>query len=247
MVEVWFLALVAGAFLAGGVVKGAIGLGLPLVAIAIMSNVITVPEALPIASIPILVTNGWQAVQGLDWRIMFRRLFLLNLFACFGIAVGSTLLFELRPEILGLTMGVLLVVYVLINLVAVDFRIRPDQEPYLSPPSGLIGGALFGMTGSLAVPVVPYLQALHLPKDEFVQAVGMVFFLTAIVFAGSLAANGAYTWTNLGIAVGALIPAAIGMVGGIRLRGLIPEDKFRIVVYLVILFLGLNLVRKAVW
>lgn len=245
--ETWFLLLVTGAFFLGGMVKGTIGLGLPLVAIAFMSSALTIPEALPIAALPILVMNAWQAMRGVDWRIIFRRLLLLNLFACIGIALGSTLLFELKPEILGMTMGVLLVIYVLINLVAVDFHVQPDQEAWVAPPAGLIGGVLFGMTGSLAVPIVPYLQALKLDKDAFVQAVGLVFFITAVAFVGALYVNGAFTATNVAISVGALIPSAIGMAIGTWIRSFIPQEKFRFVVYLFILLLGLNLIRKGIF
>ena len=245
MPETWFLLLVTGAFFLGGVVKGTIGLGLPLVAIAFMSSVITVPEALPIASLPILVMNAWQAAQGLNWRVVFRRLLMLNLFSCIGIGFGSLLLFELDPTIVGVVLGVSLVAYVVVNLLALDLQVPRRLEPRVSPPCGLVGGVLFGMTGSLAFPVVPYLQALRMPKDEFVQAVGMVFFLTAVVFVASLAAQSAYTWANSAISVGALIPSAAGMAIGTWLRGRVSEDLFRKLIFLFIMILGLNLVQKA--
>jgi uncharacterized membrane protein YfcA len=245
MLEVWFLLLVAGAFFLGGIVKGTIGLGLPLVAIGFMSSIITVPETLPIAAIPILAANGWQALQGLHWKVVFRRLFLLNLACCIGIAFGSSLLFEIDPDIIGLMMGILLVVYVLLNLVTVDFRIPANKEAILSPPVGLCGGVLFGMTGSLVIPVLPYLQALNLQKDDFVQAVGMVFFITAIAFFAGLAANGAFTWTNLAIGGGALVPSGLGMAIGVAIRSRISQERFRHVVFFCIFLLGLNLIRQA--
>ena len=247
MPETWFLLLVAGAFFLGGTVKGTIGLGLPLVAIAFMTTAITVPEALPIASLPILLMNAWQAARGLDWREVFRRLFLLNLFASIGIAFGALLLFRLDPDVVGMILGASLVVYVTVNLIAFDMHIPRRLESRISPPCGLVGGVLFGMTGSLAFPVVPYLTALRMPKDEFVQAVGMVFFLTAVVFVGSLAAQGVYTWTNTAISAGALIPSSIGMAIGTWLRGKVSEELFRKLVFLFILILGLNLIRQALF
>jgi uncharacterized membrane protein YfcA len=247
MPEVWFILLVGGAFFLGGIVKGTIGLGLPLVAIGFMSSVITLPEALPIASIPILFANGWQALQGLNWRVVFRRLFLLNLCACIGLAGGSLLLFEIDPLILGLVMGILLVIYVAVNLLAVEFRVPPEKENMLSVPIGLSGGVLFGMTGSLVIPVLAYLQALNMQKDDFVQAVGMMFFITAIAFAIALFANGAYTWTNAAIGAGALVPSGLGMVIGMSLRNRVSQELFRKLVYLVIFLLGANLIRQAIF
>jgi len=48
-------------------------------------------------------------------------------------------------------------------------------QPLLSPTVGILTGLLTGVIGSFVMPLVPYLQALDLDKDAFVQAMGLAF------------------------------------------------------------------------
>ena len=59
--EIWALAAVAAVFLAGGVVKGGIGLGLPTVSIGLMAIWMPVEQAAGILILPVILTNIWQA------------------------------------------------------------------------------------------------------------------------------------------------------------------------------------------
>ena len=52
------------AFFFGGVVKGVVGVGLPLTSIALMTLVIDLRLAVPLLVIPIVVTNIIQALRG---------------------------------------------------------------------------------------------------------------------------------------------------------------------------------------
>jgi hypothetical protein len=49
--------VIAGAFLAAGVAKGALGMGLPLVAIGLISFVLPLQDALALMVLPTLSTN----------------------------------------------------------------------------------------------------------------------------------------------------------------------------------------------
>ena len=51
---------------------------------------------------------------------------------------------------------------------------------------GGINGVLTGMTGSFVVPGVLYLQALALPRDAFIQAMGILFTISTVALAVSL-------------------------------------------------------------
>src|SRR5690606_4573999 len=54
------LVLIAVALGAGAIVKGATGMGLPLIAVPALAASFGVPHALAIMTVPILVTNIWQ-------------------------------------------------------------------------------------------------------------------------------------------------------------------------------------------
>ena len=62
MWEPEIVAMVVGTFLLAGFIKGVIGMGLPVVALAFLGSTLGVREALTIMLIPGLVTNTWQAL-----------------------------------------------------------------------------------------------------------------------------------------------------------------------------------------
>ena len=72
MTEIQML-VIAGAFLVAGVAKGAIGIGLPPIAVGLMTLALPLEDALAIMTIPTLTTNVWQAIYGTGLRRLIRR------------------------------------------------------------------------------------------------------------------------------------------------------------------------------
>jgi hypothetical protein len=64
---------VAAVFLLAGGVKGVLGLGLPTVAMGLLSVVMTPAEAAGILVIPALVTNVWQVALGPALLVLLRN------------------------------------------------------------------------------------------------------------------------------------------------------------------------------
>jgi uncharacterized membrane protein YfcA len=80
-----------------------------------------------------------------------------------------------------------------------------------------VGGAtgfITAATGVFVIPAVPYLQALCFEREEFMQALGLSFTVSAIALAWSLVSAGTL---NLGTGLYsllALVPALAGMIAG---------------------------------
>jgi len=51
-------------FVVGGVVKGTLGVGLPLVVVPLLSLLFDAPMAIGLLVLPVLVSNGLQAIEG---------------------------------------------------------------------------------------------------------------------------------------------------------------------------------------
>lgn len=241
------IATVVIAFVAAGCVKGVIGLGLPLTAIAILTTTIGLREAIPLIVVPVLVTNAWQASRGGALMLHFRRFWSMNLLLCAGTWGGTVLLFMIDPSISLLVLGAVIIVYVLVNLFAVSARVRAGHEVWLSPAVGLFSGVLTGVTGSVGVPVAVYFQALGLEKEAFLQAISLTFLLAALTWIPALASQSAYDLETALASSAALAPAFAGMWIGGRIRGRLSEDRFRIGVMIFLLIVGANLIRKAVF
>ena len=73
---VLIIAACAFAILFGGLVKGTLGVGLPLFAVPIMSLMIGSKQATALVSMPVLVSNIWQAWQEGNWKASLKRFWL---------------------------------------------------------------------------------------------------------------------------------------------------------------------------
>ncbi len=240
------LITVAVAFLLGGVVKGVLGLGLPLTAVAVMSSVLDLRVAVPLLVIPITVTNLFQAIRGDHLRAILRRYWAMLSASALGVWFGTYTFYRVDTSFLLVALGLVVCTYTLFNLFAVRIHLSDATIPIWSPVIGAFSGVLSGTTGSLGVPIAIYLQALGLSKDVFVQAVGIQFLITGSMWMVALIQQGGLNATNLPVSALALIPAAAGMAAGAWLRRRMPEDRFRTALFVLLLLVGLNLIRKGV-
>ena len=77
-------------------------------------------------------------------------------------------------------LGSMLALYGLYGLCVKKLPHLGKHERWLSPIIGYIGGAVTVATGVIIIPIVPYLQSLHLKRDELVQALGLTFTVSTI-------------------------------------------------------------------
>lgn len=216
---------IGAVFLIAGAVKGVTGMGLPTVAIALLSFVMTPMEAAGLLIVPSLFTNGWQVLSGAPVYPLWERLWPMMIGICLGTLVGSLVL--RHNGLAAGTLGLALVAYALMGLLKVQWKIKSDDEHWLSPLTGAMTGVLSSATGVFVLPAVPYLQALGLSKDELVQAMGLAFTVATMSLAVSLAAQDAWQPAVAGASFAAQIPAIAGMMLGQRARARLHPGMFR--------------------
>ena len=245
MTDPAIIAAIIATFVLAGAVKGVIGLGLPTVSLGLMTAVLDLPSAMALMILPSLVTNLWQGVVGGNLRVLLVRLWPFLGMATVTIWLGAQALSRIELSWLSALLGVLLIAYSGLNLAGVRLSIGPSQERIAGPGFGLVNGVLTGMTGSFVMPGVMFLQAIGLPRDQLVQAMGILFTLSTAALAFALGAGGLWS-AELGITSAlAVIPAILGMVLGTRIRGRLSEAAFRRVFFLSILVLGLYIVVRS--
>jgi len=234
------------AFVFAGSVKGVIGLGLPLTALSILTTVIGIREAMPLIIVPVMITNLWQVLQGGALAILFRRFWSLNLTLAAGVWAGTVLLFIIDQGVVAAVLGVVVILYSLINIFAIRIRLPARREAALSPAVGIFSGVLTGMTGSIGVPIAIYFQALALDRESFLQAISLSFFLTSFFWAGALIDEGALNPRSAMLSAAVLVPALAGMYFGQRIRRHLSQVVFSKGVFVFLIIVGANLIRKAV-
>ncbi|KAF1019708.1 MAG: hypothetical protein GAK30_02941 [Paracidovorax wautersii] len=231
-------------FVAGGVVKGVTGMGLPTVAMGLLSAMLSPAAAAALLVAPSFVTNVWQWLAGAATAGLLRRLWPMMLAIAVGTVGGSALLARVDPLWSGLALGMALMAYAAYALAAPPLAVPPRLEPWLSPLVGLVTGVVTGATGVFVIPAVPYLQSLRLDKDALVQALGLSFTVSTLALATGLAAHGALRLEQLGLSSLAIVPALAGMWLGQAVRARISPKGFRLCFLLFLLLLGLELASR---
>jgi uncharacterized protein len=233
-----------GALLVAGAVKGVIGLGLPLTAISIMGAVIDLRTAIAYIALPVVATNIWQAVQGSRTVALLRQYWVINLFSVLGTFAGAEILFLVDAGILTTFLGLVVVVYVAINVTRFRPRISDAAAPWLAPPTGLLSGLLTGTTGSVGIPIALYLQARGVDKENFLRALALTFLISSSMLVVALVRKGAFGPDQATVSALSLIPAFLGMAVGQRLRNHLSEERFRHCVFAFLLIAAANLIRR---
>ena len=233
------LAFVIAVFAIAGMIKGTIGLGLPAVSMALLTLLMSPFQAATLLIIPSLVTNIWQLFAEGHVLRLIRRFWRLLL----GIIVGTIWSVfptlgqgEFQSEIL---LGGMLALYGAYGLFAKNMPNLAPHEKWLSPIIGYLGGAITVATGVIVIPVVPFLQSLHLKRDDLVQSLGLAFTVSTVCLAIYLYLNPVDQMNiDWKMSLIALIPALIGMWFGTKIRYRIPEQKFRKLFFLGLVLFG---------
>ncbi|TMJ26796.1 MAG: sulfite exporter TauE/SafE family protein [Alphaproteobacteria bacterium] len=237
------IAVIAVAFVVAGLAKGAIGMGMPPIAIGLMSFAVPLESAIAIMVVPTMVTNIWQAIYGGGFRPLIRRFGTMAVTAMIGILAVGLLLSDLGSPRTAGWVGVLLVLYSIIALTPWRPSVPRRAEPWANPLIGLVSGAVAGSTGVAAVPFLPYMQSLDMDRHELVQALGIMFLFITGMLAVSLAMHGAYHMANSVAGVAAVAPTMVGVWIGQHARRRLSPETFRRIFIVGMLLVGLHLAR----
>jgi uncharacterized membrane protein YfcA len=240
------LLLAAGAFAAGGSVKGAFGFGLPLVTVPLLAMVMPPPTAIALMLVPVISANIVQAFQGGYYRSALRRFwpFFITMTVATLIAVQFLATFD--PKITSIVLGGIIILFSLYQLWSPTFDVSRRAEIFLTPLVGVIAGLIGGVTGLFGLPLVVYLVSLRLPKDEFVGTVSFWNLFGSLPLFGGLAWHGILTLPIAGASGGGALISILGVWAGTWARGYLPQAIFRRILLAILVVVGANLIRRSV-
>ncbi|WP_343583515.1 sulfite exporter TauE/SafE family protein [Herbaspirillum sp.] len=235
------LAVCLGVFLLAGFVKGVIGLGLPTVAVGLLSLAMPPVQAAALLIVPSMVTNVWQLLAGGAFMALARRLWAMLAGIVAGTLAGSGFMGADGGRRAIVALGVALVLYAAAGLASFKLQVPGRAEKWWSPIVGLVTGLITAATGVFVIPAVPYLQALNLERDQLIQALGLSFTVSTVALAINLGQGGALGGSVAGASAVVLLPALLGMAIGTWVRGRVKAPTFRRCFFAGLLLLGLHL------
>ena len=232
-------------FLLAGLVKGVIGMGLPTVAMGLLSLAIPPVQAAALLVIPSLVTNLWQLLAGPSFSALIRRFSTMMIATVAGTVAGIGLLTGSAGPLATIALGIVLAVYGIVGLRTLHLKIPARHQPWLSPAVGLVTGVLTGATGIFVIPAVPYFNALGLSKEELIQTLGLSFTVSTLALAAGLLLKGQFELQLATHSLLALLPALGGMFLGQQLRNRLKQEVFRRWFFAALLVLGIYMALRA--
>lgn len=239
------LAWCAASLAVAGLVKGIAGIGIPLVGVSLLSMVLTVPQAVALLPVPIIVANTWQTVAGGMVLATCRRYALLIVAMGVGTFAGGAMLASVDSTLLTGMLGIVVLLFAAAELARFRVRVPAQHERLAGTTAGFIGGVLGGLSGVFGPPVIMYLASMELRKEAFVATISAIYLITGILLGAMLASYGIASTRELIWSAIATLPLFAGLAVGQFTRRHVSEALFRKVLMSLLLLIGLNMVRRA--
>ena len=240
------LLLIGATFLLAGFVKGIVGMGLPTVSLAILTTIVGLRDAMALMILPSLATNFYQGLAGPVFGEVMRRFWPMLLATLVGTFVGLNIGMGIATTILASLLGCVLLVYAVSGLRGFNVNVNPAIEWLLTPSMGFLGGAMSGLVGVFIVPAILYLQMLKMPKEVFIQTMGVTLTVATLSLGLALSGFDLYSTGHAMTSAGALVPAFAGLYLGQLIRARLSEGVFRTVIFWALGFFGVYLILGAV-
>ena len=246
--DLGLIAIMTAALIVGGIVKGIVAIGLPIVTIAILLNFMPPMTVLAIVVLPIVITNLWQSARAGNLMEPVRRFWTMTVCFVIFLFIGARLVVELDTRVLFGVLGICVAIFSAISLLRPRVHpLRPRTEKWAGPLAGVLGGLLGGVSTIWGPPMMMYLMMLKLDKDTWVRTIGLVWFCGSVPLAIAYWRNGILNPDNFWLSAYACVPSMIGIRIGETLRDRINQETFRKVLLVILFIIGLNLIRRAVF
>jgi uncharacterized protein len=238
------LLLCALAFFLGGLVKGTLGIGLPLVALPLLSLGWPAVQAMALLAAPVLLSNIWQAWDsGISARGVRRFAPLLATLALATLATVPMTL-ALSDATLRTVLACVVLLAVTLNALPLKLTVPPAQERWWSAGVGAVSGVMGGVSALTGPVIISYLVSLRLPRDVFVGTISVIYLCGSVPLYASMAWQGRITALIATVSMLALLPMALGLHLGRRVRHRLSEALFRRLLLAFLALLALLLMLR---
>ena len=233
-------------YLLSATAKGVTGLGFSTMCLPFLAMTVGLKEALPLLISPSIATNVMVMHGAGQFSVAIRRFWPMLAATVPGLALGLWALALVDGRLAGAVLGGLLLVWCVFAYVNPELRLPTVWARALGPISGFLTGGLNGITGSQVLPVTPYLMALHLDRNLFIQTINCSFTLSSLIMVVGLNSMGLFT---VDATILSIVGAALAFAGvrlGERIRHSLSPERFRLALLAMLAVMGVGLMARAI-
>ena len=236
------IAFATAVLLLAGTIKGLIGLGMPTVALTLLTLQIDARAAVTLIVLPMLVGNIWQFWRGPDMVRCVKQHWRYALILVVVVALTVWLSQSVPDKLLRVVLGVLVLIFCISSWRSLVPPIPTHRVRLFEGISAVTAGLVGGLTAAWAPPLAMYLTGLRLERDEFVQALGFLIIAGSTSIFVMFVAVGHSSAPELTFSIFLFIPTLIGFSLGERLRRRTNPEQFKKLFLGAFSLLGVNLV-----
>jgi len=175
------IAILFVGLLLGGVLKGATGAGLPIIAIPVIASVFDIRVAVVLLAIPNFFTNLWQIIlyRRHNTEPVFTRNFAIA--GGLGAALGTSALAFMPLAMLSFLTASTIILYVVLRVKRPSFKLPLRTASRWVYPVGVVAGVLQGALGLSAPLSITFVHSIQLGREIFIITISVFFAVMSVI------------------------------------------------------------------
>lgn len=234
------LAAVLAVYFVAGVVKGALGFGLPLVAGAVLPLLVPLPLVLAVNAVLLPLANLVQFARAGSPAPRVRAHWPVLVALALAAPLAALFVARADPRLVAVAFGTFVALAALATLLTPEWRLPERLVQPVGFVTGLAGGLVAALTTAPGPVFVLYLVGTGADRRATLGALGLFLLVAGLLVGASFAALGLLTVPRAVLALLCLVPALAGMVLGDALGARVPAARLRVVVLAILVLLGLR-------
>jgi uncharacterized membrane protein YfcA len=241
--QVSIVAAVVCSLIVAGLLKGTIGVGMPVVALPLLSLFIDVKSAVMLLSMPLILSNLPQALEGGKTGRCVMQLMPVIFGMVPGLFLGVRVLLAVDANVAKIIAGLVLMCVGGVTLLTPTLRLQSRLVFPTGITFGFFGGVLGGIAAMSGPLVFIFLLAKGLRGKAFTKEASLYLVISAGLMAILLTASREFGWLDVSVSTAAMLPVALGMYVGQHIRDKIAPETFKKLVLTAVIAAGAELVR----
>jgi uncharacterized protein len=237
------IAAVFCSLIVAGLLKGIIGVGMPIVALPLLSLFMDVKSAVMLLSMPLIFSNVPQALEGGKTGPCLMQLMPVILGMIPGLFLGVRVLLALDANVAEIIAGLVVIGVGGITLFAPKLQLQSRLVLPTGVTFGFFGGILAAIAAMPGPLVFIFLLAKGLRGKAFTKEASLYLVVAAGLLAILLTASRRFNWLDVAVSTAAMLPVVLGMYAGQLLRDKIAPETFEKLVLIAVIAAGAELLR----
>jgi uncharacterized protein len=240
------LAIILAAVAVGSFAKGAVGIGLPIIAIPTAAAFLGVEHAIVVMTIPVFASNIWICWRYRKLATEIPNLPVALIYAAAGTLVGTIILATLSDNALIWILIIWIAAYLLNLALNPNFRLEGKAAKFFSPFIAVFAGICQGTTGIAGPVVATWIHSYRLQNEVYVFGVSIMFFAIAAAHLVGVAALGLLDTTRVIQGLWMVIPTLLFVQVGMWTTRFISQVWFSRTIIAIVIVMEIKMLWQVI-